>query len=413
MARIKPFAAVRPQKAFVRDVAARPYDVLNSIEAKAEAGEKSLLHITKPEIDFDPMIDEHSQVAYDKAVANFKLWQDNKWLVQDDKPYYYIYAQTMGDRTQYGIVLCAHIEDYENGIIKKHELTLKSKEDDRMIHVRAQNANIEPVFFSSVDNERINEIIFSVVKSQAEYDFASNDGISHHFWVISDEALISEITTIFGQMDALYVADGHHRTAAAARVGAEKRANNPNHTSEEEYNYFMAVVFPESQLKIMDYNRILKDLNGLSVEEVLNLLKIDFFVEKINTEADITPKCLHNFSMYLDSSWYSLQLKAGKNDDSDPLEVLDVSVLSRLVLDKIFGIKDLRTDKRIDFVGGIRGLSELKNRVDSGEMAVAFALYPVSMRQLINIADSGAIMPPKTTWFEPKLRSGLAIHLLD
>ena len=412
MVRIKPFAALRPQKAYVEEVAARPYDVLNSKEAKAEAGEKSLLHITKPEIDFEPMIDEHSQAAYDKAVANFKLWQENEWLVRDKKPYYYIYAQTMGDRTQYGIMLCAHIEDYENGSIKKHELTLKVKEDDRMIHVRAQNANIEPVFFSCVDYPRINEIIFSVIKAEPEYDFYAEDGMGHHFWVIDDESLISEITNIFTKYDSLYVADGHHRTAAAVRVGAEKRAQNPHHTSEEEYNYFMAVVFPESQLKIMDYNRVVKDLNGLGVEDFLSSLSDDFFIKKINESEEINPKCLHNFSMYLDGNWYSLQLKEGRSNDNDPLEVLDVSVLSNLVLDKVLGIRDLRTDKRIDFVGGIRGLSELKSRVDSGEMAVAFSLFPVSMRQLIDIADSGAIMPPKTTWFEPKLRSGLAIHLL-
>ena len=412
MVRIKPFAAVRPPKKLVEEVAARPYDVLNSQEAKAEAGEKSLLHITKPEIDFDPIIDEHSQQAYDKAVENFKKWQSAGWLRQDGKPCYYIYAQTMDGRTQYGLVLCAHTDDYAEGKIKKHELTRKEKEDDRMIHVRIQNANIEPVFFAYPDNDEVNSIVSRYTAGAPEYDFVAEDGFGHHFWVIDDQKDIDRLTEIFKGIPAFYVADGHHRTAAAARVGAEKRQQNPSHTGEEEYNYFMAVAFPDSQLKIIDYNRVVKDLNGLSPEEFLAALDKDFVVKDEGTEP-YRPDHLHNFSMYLGGKWYSLEAKEGRYDDSDPIGVLDVTLLSNLVLDRILGIKDLRTDKRIDFVGGIRGLGELSRRVDSGEMAVAFALYPVSMKQLVDIADSGKIMPPKTTWFEPKLRSGLAIHLLD
>ena len=412
MVRIKPFAAVRPPKELVEEVAARPYDVLNSQEAKAEAGEKSLLHITKPEIDFDPIIDEHSQQAYDKAVENFKKWQSAGWLRQDGKPCYYIYAQTMDGRTQNGLVLCAHTDDYAEGKIKKHELTRKEKEDDRMIHVRIQNANIEPVFFAYPDNDEVNSIVSRYTAGAPEYDFVAEDGFGHHFWVIDDQKDIDRLTEIFKGIPAFYVADGHHRTAAAARVGAEKRQQNPSHTGEEEYNYFMAVAFPDSQLKIIDYNRVVKDLNGLSPEEFLAALDKDFVVKEEGTEP-YRPDHLHNFSMYLGGKWYSLEAKEGRYDDSDPIGVLDVTLLSNLVLDRILGIKDLRTDKRIDFVGGIRGLGELSRRVDSGEMAVAFALYPVSMKQLVDIADSGKIMPPKTTWFEPKLRSGLAIHLLD
>lgn len=412
MVRVKPFAAVRPPKQYVEEVAARPYDVLNSEEAKAEAGEKSLLHITKPEIDFDPMVDEHSQAAYDKAVENFKAWQSRGWLVQDNKPCYYIYAQTMDGRTQYGLVVCAHTDDYAEGKIKKHELTRKEKEDDRMIHVNIQNANIEPVFFSYPDNAEIEKIVKKYTAQEPEYDFVAEDGFGHHFWVIDSQEDIDRITELFGEVPAFYVADGHHRTAAAARVGAERRKSNPNHRGDEEYNWFMTVAFPESQLKIIDYNRVVKDLNGLTPEQVLEKLSEDFTVKEVG--ADIyRPDHHHNFSMYLAGKWYSLEAKEGRYDDSDPIGVLDVTILSNLVLDKILGIKDLRTDKRIDFVGGIRGLGELSKRVDSGEMAVAFALYPVSMKQLVDIADSGNIMPPKTTWFEPKLRSGLAIHKLQ
>ena len=412
MVRIKPFAAVRPPKELVEEVAARPYDVLNSAEAKAEASEKSLLHITKPEIDFEPMPDEHSQEVYDQAVKNFKSWQEKGWLVQDSKPCYYIYAQTMNGKTQYGLVLCAHTDDYSEGKIKKHELTRKDKEDDRMIHVRIQNANIEPVFFSYPDNTEIDAIVRKYTAGKPEYDFTAEDGFGHHFWVIDDDDTVRRITEIFKDIPAFYVADGHHRTAAAARVGAEKRTGNPDHTGNEEYNYFMAVAFPESQLTIIDYNRVVKDLNGLTAEEFLKALEEDFIVEKKGKEI-CKPEHLHNFSMYLGGEWYSLEAREGRYDDSDPIGVLDVTILSDLVLDKILGIKDLRTDKRIDFVGGIRGLGELSKRVDSGEMAVAFALYPVSMKQIVDIADSGNIMPPKTTWFEPKLRSGLAIHKLD
>ena len=412
MVRIKPFAAVRPPKELVEEVAARPYDVLNSAEAKAEASEKSLLHITKPEIDFEPMPDEHSQEVYVQAVKNFKSWQEKGWLVQDSKPCYYIYAQTMNGKTQYGLVLCAHTDDYSEGKIKKHELTRKDKEDDRMVHVRIQNANIEPVFFSYPDNAEIDAIVRKYTAGKPEYDFTAEDGFGHHFWVIDDDDTVRRITEIFKDIPAFYVADGHHRTAAAARVGAEKRTGNPDHTGNEEYNYFMAVAFPESQLTIIDYNRVVKDLNGLTAEEFLKALEEDFIVEKKGKEI-CKPEHLHNFSMYLGGEWYSLEAREGRYDDSDPIGVLDVTILSNLVLDRILGIKDLRTDKRIDFVGGIRGLGELSKRVDSGEMAVAFALYPVSMKQIVDIADSGNIMPPKTTWFEPKLRSGLAIHKLD
>lgn len=420
MVRVKPFAAIRPPKDLTTEVAAPPYDVLNSEEAAAMAGEKSLLHITKPEIDFDPIAGEHEQRTYDRAVANFKLWQERGWLVRDPKPCYYVYAQTMGRRTQYGLMLCAHTDDYAEGIIKKHELTRKDKEDDRMVHVRIQNANIEPVFFSYKDNLELNAIVGKAVASPSEFKFTDENGFGHELWVIDDDATISCITRLFtDEVDAFYVADGHHRTAAAARVGAEKRAQNPAHDGTEEYNYFMAVCFPESQLRIIDYNRVVKDLAGFGEADFLKALEDDFEVvlkskPRCGRPAKpYAPAALHEFSMYLGDKWYSLTAREGRYDDSDPIGVLDVTILSGLVLDKLLGIKDLRTDKRIDFVGGIRGLGELQRRVDSGEMKVAFALYPVSMSQLIAIADSGMIMPPKTTWFEPKLRSGLAIHTLD
>ena len=413
MVKVKPFAAVRPPKGIVTEVAAPPYDVLNSQEAKDMAGEKSLLHITKPEIDFDPILPDHDQRVYDRAVVNFKEWQKRGWLKQDPKECYYVYAQTMDGRTQFGLVLCAHTDDYAESRIKKHELTRKDKEDDRMVHVRIQNANIEPVFFAYRDNEALNAIVERYAAGEPEYHFVDENGFGHTFWVVDDDTDIDRITYVFTtQVEAFYVADGHHRTAAAARVGAEKRAQNPHHTGEEEYNYFMAVCFPESQLKIIDYNRVVKDLNGLSPERLLEVLGEDFEVE-CKGAAVYRPDALHNFSMYLEGKWYSLTARPGRYDDSDPIGVLDVTILSRLVLDRILGIKDLRTDNRIDFVGGIRGLGELSRRVDSGEMKVAFALYPVSMDQLMRIADSGSIMPPKTTWFEPKLRSGLAIHKLD
>lgn len=413
MIRIKPFKGVRPPKELAKEVASRPYDVLNSVEAKAEAGEKSLLHIIKPEIDFDPIIDEHSQEAYDKAVENFKKWQERGWLVQDTKEMYYVYAQTMNGRTQYGLAVCCHFEDYMEGKIKKHELTRPDKEEDRMIHVRIQNANVEPVFFAYPAISEIDQIVSSIVKNnKPEYDFVADEGFGHHLWPITDDATIKRITEIFAQQSALYVADGHHRTAAAARVGQEKKAQNPNHTGNEEYNYFLAVIFPDNQLSIIDYNRVVKDLNGLTPAQLIDAIKKDFDVVEMGSEI-YTPSKLHNFSMYLEGKWYSLTAKPGTYNDNDPIGVLDVTVLSNLVLDKVLDIKDLRTSKRIDFVGGIRGLGELKKRVDSGEMAVAFALYPVSMKQLIDIADTGNIMPPKTTWFEPKLRSGLVIHKLD
>ena len=413
MVRVKPFAALRPPRELVTEVAAPPYDVLNSAEARAMAGEKSLLHITKPEIDFEPMLQDHDPRVYDKAVENFRKWQERGWLVRDPRPCYYVYAQTMDGRTQYGIVLCAHTDDYSSGAIKKHELTRKDKEDDRMVHVRIQNANIEPVFFSYKDNPGLSEIVAAAVSVPPVYSFTDENGFGHEFWVIGDEAQVSRISEIFSsEVDAFYVADGHHRTAAAARVGAEKKAQNPGHTGNEEYNYFMAVCFPESQLRIIDYNRVVRDLAGMDAQTFIGRLGEDFEVERRGREP-WRPDRLHSFSMYLEGEWYSLKARPGRYDDSDPIGVLDVTVLSRLVLDKLLGIKDLRTDKRIDFVGGIRGLGELSRRVDSGEMKVAFALYPVSMAQLIDIADSGMIMPPKTTWFEPKLRSGLAIHTLD
>ncbi|MBQ8580955.1 MAG: DUF1015 domain-containing protein [Alistipes sp.] len=409
MVKIKPFCGIRPPKQYAAEVASRPYDVLNSVEAKAEATERSLLHIIKPEIDFDPIADEHSEEVYQKAMENFARWQQEGWLVQDPEEYYYVYAQTMEGRTQYGLAMCCHYEDYLSGAIKKHELTRPDKEEDRMIHVRNQQANIEPVFFAYPDDEEVNRIVEEVVKGEPEYDFTAADGFGHQLWVIRDKKLNDRLTELFAAIPALYVADGHHRTAAAARVGAECEAKNPNHTGEEEYCYFLAVTFPASQLKIIDYNRVVKDLNGLSKEELLAKLEESFVVE-CKGEEIYTPTALHNFSMYIDGKWYSLTAKEGTYNDADPIGVLDVTVLSDLVLDKILDIKDLRTSKRIDFVGGIRGLGELKRRVDSGEMQAAFALYPVSMQQLINIADTGNIMPPKTTWFEPKLRSGVVIH---
>ncbi len=408
--KIKPFKGIRPPRELASEVASRPYDVLNSKEAKAEAGEKSLLHIIKPEIDFDPIADEHEQKTYDKAVENFKKWQDNRWLVQDDKEMYYIYAQTMDGRTQYGLVAAANVDDYMTGKIKKHELTRKDKEDDRMIHVRIQSANLEPVFFAYPDVAEMNELVANWIKTHApEYDFVAEDGFGHTFWKIDDDATNARITEIFANVPAFYVADGHHRTAAAARVGAERRDENPNHTGNEEYNYFLAVIFPESQLKVIDYNRVIKDLNGLTPDEFIEKLRESFDVVEMGGEI-YKPTKLHNFSMYMGGKWYSLTAKTGTYNDNDPIGVLDVTVLSNLVFDKILNLGDLRTSKRIDFVGGIRGLGELKKRVDSGEMVAAFALYPVTMRQIIDIADTGNIMPPKTTWFEPKLRSGLVIH---
>ena len=413
MVRIKPFRGIRPPAEYAAEVASRPYDVLNSQEAKQEATEKSLLHIIKPEIDFAPIADEHSDEVYARAVENFRTWREKGWLVQDDTEKYYVYAQTMDGRTQYGSVAACHFDDYLQGKIKKHELTRPDKEEDRMIHVRIQNANVEPVFFSYPANQEIDQIIDSIVThNDPVYDFVAADGFGHRFWVIDDEATQKRITEIFAEIPALYVADGHHRTAAAARVGQEKMQQNPNHTGEEEYCYFLAVIFPDNQLKIIDYNRLVKDLNGLTPAQLLDALTENFEVKKCGAEI-YHPDRLHNFAMYLDGAWYSLTAKPGTYDDNDPIGVLDVTILSNLVLDKLLGIKDLRTDKRIDFVGGIRGLGELQRRVDSGEMQVAFALYPVSMKQLIDIADSGNIMPPKTTWFEPKLRSGLVIHSLE
>lgn len=414
MAIIKPFKGIRPKRELVEKIASRPYDVLNSEEARAEAAgnEMSLYHIIKPEIDFPVGTDEHDEKVYRKAAENFEMFQKNGWLVQDGKENYYVYAQTMNGKTQYGLVVCAYVDDYMTGKIKKHELTRKDKEEDRMKHVRVNNANIEPVFFAYPHNNELDAIVKEVTKGKPEYDFVAElDGFRHTFWLIEDEAKIKRITEIFATIPSLYIADGHHRSAAAALVGDEKRRQNPAHKGNEEYNYFMAVCFPDDQLTIIDYNRVVKDLNGLTDEQFIEKLKKNFDVE-LKGKDIYKPSKLHNFSMYLSGNWYSLTAKAGTYDDKDPIGVLDVTVSSNLILDEILGIKDLRTDKRIDFVGGIRGLGELKRRVDSGEMRVALALYPVSMQQLIDIADTNNIMPPKTTWFEPKLRSGLVIHKL-
>ena len=415
MAIIKPFKGIRPPKELVEQVASRPYDVLNSEEAREEAkgNEKSLYHIIKPEIDFPAGTDEHDPKVYEKAAENFQMFQDKGWLVQDGKENYYVYAQTMNGKTQYGLVVGAYVPDYMNGVIKKHELTRRDKEEDRMKHVRVNNANIEPVFFAYPDNAELDAIVKKYTSQQPEYDFiAPGDGFGHSFWVIDKEEDITAITKAFKAMPALYIADGHHRSAAAALVGAEKAKQNVNHTGNEEYNYFMAVCFPANQLTIIDYNRVVKDLNGLSPEQFLTAVSKNFVVEEKGIKV-YKPQALHNFSLYLDGKWYSLTAKPGTYDDNDPIGVLDVTISSNLILDEILGIKDLRSDKRIDFVGGIRGLEELKKRVDSGEMKVALALYPVSMKQLMDIADTGNIMPPKTTWFEPKLRSGLIIHKLN
>ncbi|MBR3009885.1 MAG: DUF1015 domain-containing protein [Prevotella sp.] len=415
MATIKPFRGIRPPKEFVERVESRPYDVLESDEARAEAGdnEMSLYHIIKPEIDFPEGTSEYDPRVYEKAAENFQKFQDKGWLVQDDKENYYIYAQTMNGKTQYGLVICAYVEDYMNGTIKKHELTRRDKEEDRMKHVRVNNANIEPVFFAYPDNAVLNELIMRYAATEPVYDFiAPIDGFGHKFWVVSDEQDIKTITEEFRKMPALYIADGHHRSAAAALVGAEKARQNPNHRGDEEYNYFMAVAFQASQLTVLDYNRVVKDLNGLTSGQFLDALRMNFIVEDKGTDI-YKPARLHEFSLYLDGHWYALTAKEGTYDNSDPIGVLDVDISSRLILDEILQIGDLRSSKRIDFVGGLRGLIELKRRVDSGEMRAALALYPVSMQQIMDIADSGKIMPPKATWFEPKLRSGLVIHKLS
>jgi uncharacterized protein (DUF1015 family) len=415
MAILKPFKGLRPPKEIVRELASRPYDVLNSNEARTEAegNPYSLLHIIKPEIDLPADLDEHDDQVYNKALSNFTDFREKGWLAMDNEDHLYIYAQTMNGKTQYGLVGCAGVDDYLQGIIKKHELTRKDKEEDRMKHVRVTNANMEPVFFTYPSVAAIDEIVKGVVTSQeADYDFTADDGFGHHFWVIRDKATIEKLVDLFSKVPYTYVADGHHRTAAAALVGNEKKQANPNHTGEEEYNFFLAVHFPSDQLTIIDYNRLVKDLNGMTAAEFMQKLAGVFDIEEKGTEI-YKPEVLHNFSMYMDGKWYSLTAKEGTYNDNDPIGVLDVTVLSQLVLDQILDIKDLRTSKRVDFVGGIRGLGELKKRVDSGEMAAAFALYPVSLQQLIDIADSGNIMPPKTTWFEPKLRSGLVVHSLE
>lgn len=415
MATIKPFKGVRPPKNLVEKVESRPYDVLDSEEARAEAAgnEKSLYHIIKPEIDFEEGTSEYDPRVYDKAAENFRKFQEKGWLVQDTQDCYYIYAQTMNGKAQYGLVVSAFVEDYLNGVIKKHELTRRDKEEDRMKHVRVCDANIEPVFFAYPDNDILNKLIARYVATEPVYDFiAPIDGFGHKLWVISDDKDIDTVTKQFAAMPALYIADGHHRSAAAALVGAEKARQNPNHRGDEEYNYFMAVCFPASQLTVLDYNRVVKELNGMTSEQFLEALAKNFIVEKKGHEI-YKPARLHEFSLYLDDVWYSLTAKPGTYDDTDPIGVLDVDISSRLIIDELLGIKDLRSDKRIDFVGGLRGLAELERRVDSGEMRMALALYPVSMKQIMDIADSGNIMPPKATWFEPKLRSGLVIHKLS
>ncbi len=422
MAKVKPFKGVRPPKEYVEDVESRPYDVLDSEEARAEAGdnEKSLYHIIKPEINFEPGTSEYDPRVYEEAARQFKKFQEKGWLVQDDKEMYYIYAQTSSlpanggvEKTQYGIVVGAYSGDYQRGVIKKHELTRADKEEDRMKHVRVTDANMEPVFFAYPDNERLARIIDKYAHTEPEYDFvAPVDGFRHRLWCVSDDKDIEAVTDEFAKIPSLYIADGHHRSAAAALIGAEKARQNPDHRGDEEYNYFMAVCFPASQLTILDYNRVVKDLNGLTSRQFLNALEKNFTVTKMGGE-EYRPRQLHEFSLYLDGEWYSLKAKPGTYDADDPIGVLDVSISSRLILDDILGIKDLRRDNRIDFVGGLRGLGELKRRVDSGEMRMALALYPVTMKQIMNIADSGLIMPPKATWFEPKLRSGLVIHKLS
>ena len=422
MAIVKPFRGLRPPKQFVEEVESRPYDVLDSEEARkeAEGNEKSLFHIIKPEIDFPEGTSEYDPRVYEKAAENFKMFQDKGWLVQDEKEQYYIYAQTSclpanggKEKTQYGLVVGAYSGDYQTGVIKKHELTRRDKEEDRMKHVRVNNANIEPVFFAYPDNEVLNAIIMKYAATEPEYDFiAPIDGFGHKFWVVSDDQDIKVITEEFAKMPALYIADGHHRSAAAALVGAEKAKANPNHKGDEEYNYFMAVCFQASQLTVLDYNRVFKDLNGLTSEEFIQKLNENFIVEKKGTE-EYRPQKAHEFSLYLDGEWWSLVAKEGTYDDNDPIGVLDVDISSRLILQDILNLGDLRSSQRVDFVGGLRGLGELKRRVDSGEMRAALALYPVSMKQIMDIADSGKIMPPKATWFEPKLRSGLVIHKLS
>jgi uncharacterized protein (DUF1015 family) len=415
MATIKPFKGLRPPKNLIEEVESRPYDVLNSEEARAEAGdnEKSLYHIIKPEIDFPVGTSEYDPRVYEKAAENFKKFQDKGWLVQDKDECYYIYAQTMNGKTQYGLVVGAYVPDYMNGVIKKHELTRRDKEEDRMKHVRICNANMEPVFFAYPDNEVLNSLLVRYAATKPEYDFiAPIDGFRHQFWIVSNADDIQTITREFSKMPSLYIADGHHRSAAAALVGAEKAKQNPHHTGKEEYNYFMAVCFQASQLTILDYNRVVRDLNGMSPDAFLKALEENFIVELKGTEP-YKPARLHEFSLYLGGKWYRLAAKEGTYDNNDPIGVLDVDISSRLIFDALLGIKDFRSDKRIDFVGGLRGLNELKRRVDSGEMKMALALYPVSMKQIMDIADTGNIMPPKATWFEPKLRSGVVIHKLS
>ena len=415
MAKIKPFRGLRPPKNLVEQVESRPYDVLDSEEARAEAGdnEKSLYHIIKPEIDFPEGMSEYDPAVYERAADNFLHFQKKGWLVQDKDEHYYIYAQTMNGKTQYGLVIGAYVDDYMNGTIKKHELTRRDKEEDRMKHVRVNDANMEPVFFAYPDNAVLDALLKRYAQTEPEYDFiAPIDGFRHQFWVISDAADIATITEEFRKMPSLYIADGHHRSAAAALVGAEKARMNPNHRGDEEYNYFMAVAFQASQLTILDYNRVVKDLNGLTSEQFLDALRKNFTVEDKGTEI-YKPSRLHEFSLYLDGHWFSLVAKEGTYDNNDPIGVLDVDISSRLILQDILNIGDLRSSNRIDFVGGLRGLGELKRRVDSGEMRAALALYPVSMQQIMDIADSGKIMPPKATWFEPKLRSGLVVHKLS
>jgi uncharacterized protein (DUF1015 family) len=412
MATFKPFRALRPKSQYAQDVASRPYDVLNAREARQEAeGNKySFLRVIKPELELPDDIDPYGANVYNQGLKNLNFLRSEQIIEKDATPSFYIYRLTMDGREQTGIVGCCHYQEYFDGHIKKHELTRTAKENDRVRHVETQNANAEPVFFSYRGLDSINQVIKNATQSDPVYDFIADDGIRHELWVIDDESSISRIENDFKSVPDLYVADGHHRTAAAARVGQQKKDNNPNHDGTEEYNFFMAVLFSDDQLKIFDYNRVVQDLNGMSTDQFKDQLQLIFEISDL--ESAQSPSIKGVFSMYLDKKWYRLNPKEVVSSDN-PKENLDVTLLSEKVLDPILGIQDLRKDTRIDFVGGIRGLSELERRVDSGEMAVAFALFPVSMTELLAIADAGEIMPPKTTWFEPKLRSGLFIHELQ
>jgi len=409
----RPFKAYRPKPEFAAKVAAKPYDVLSSEEAREEAKDNplSFLHVGKPEIDLDPSIDLYDPKVYEKGRENLMKFINEGILVQDPEPYFYLWAQTMGNRTQIGIVGCASVDDYWNDKIKKHEKTRKDKEEDRCNHVRVTNAHTGPIFLTYRDNAEINKIVDEIVNTTPEYDFVSEDNVRQRVWVIRDKKKIGEIQEILGKVDYFYVADGHHRSAAAAIVGRERQQANPNHKGDEEYNFFLSVLFPASHLMIMDYNRVVKDLNDLTKDEFLSKLSKVVNVEKVSGQ--YKPKKKGEIGMYFDGEWYRLEIKPDFFVVDDPVERLDISILQNYILHPILGIDDPRTSKRIDFVGGIRGLGELERRVNSGEWVVAFAMYPTSIEELMQIADSGKIMPPKSTWFEPKLKDGLFVHFLD